>query len=159
MDSIRSYVLSIVAAALLCGICQSFWDHKSATGAIVRTITGLLVAITVLSPIVNLEIGDLTKYFSSLQTDADAIVSAGEEIGQTERARIITQQCEAYILDKADRLGLSLKVQVQLAENDSLQPETATLQGTASPYAKSVLGTYITESLGIPEEKQIWIIK
>lgn len=158
MDSIRAYILRIVAAALLCGICQSFSDGKSATGAIVRIVTGLLLAITVLSPAVDLRIDDYTGYLSGLQADADAMVSDGEQIGQRERSHIITQQCEAYILDKADSLDLTIQVQVQLAEDDSLRPDSVTLQGAASPYVKSVLGAYITESLGIPEDKQTWII-
>ncbi len=156
MDAIRAYILRIVAVALLCGICHSFFDGKSALGTIVRMVTGLLMAIAVLSPMVELQIDDFTSYLSGLQVDADAMVADGDLAGQSERIRIITEQCEAYILDKADSLGLTLQVQVQLSQDDSLHPESITLLGVASPYAKSVLREYISDSLGIPEEKQIW---
>lgn len=156
MDEIRTYILRIVAAALLCGICQSFIDGKSAISAAVRVVTGLLLAITVLSPVVDLKIEDFTGYLNGLQADTNEIVTHGEEVGQMECARIITEQCETYILDKAAGLDLTLQVEVQLASDKSLQPESITLQGAVSPYAKSVLAEYITESLGIPEDKQSW---
>ena len=156
MDAIQTYILRIVAVALLCGICHSFFDGKSAIGTIVHMVTGLLLAITVLSPIVKLQIDDFTGYLSGIQADTETMVADGEQAGQRERARIITEQCEAYILDKADSLGLTIQVQVQLTQDDSMHPESIALQGAASPYAKSVLREYITDSLGIPEEKQIW---
>lgn len=158
MDTIRSYILRIVAAALLCGICQSFFSSKNAAGAIVRMVTGLLLAITVLSPVVDLRIGDLTGYLSGLQTYTDSIVEDGEEVGQRERAGIISEQCETYILDKAASLGLTLQVDVQLADDDFLRPKSITLKGSVSPYAKSILEEYIADSLGIPKDKQLWSI-
>ena len=156
MENIYTYILRIVAAALLCGISQSFSDDKKTTGAIIKIVTGLLMAVTVLSPIIELRIDDFTNYLNILQNETAAVVSDGTQVGQREQTRIITQTCEAYILDKARNLGLTVAVQVQLSDDDNSLPKSITINGAASPYAKSVLSAYITETLGIPEDKQQW---
>lgn len=156
MENIYAYILRIVAAALLCGISQSFSDDKKTTGAIIKIVTGLLMAVTILSPIIELRIDDFTDYLNNLQNETASVVSDGTQVGQREQAHIITQKCEAYILDKAENLGLTLEVQLQLSDDDNPFPKSITIKGAVSPYAKSVLSAYITDTLGIPEDKQQW---
>ncbi len=158
MRNIGEYVLRIVAAALLCCLCQAFFDGKKANGVVIRMITGLLLAIAVLSPVVELRIEDFTEYLGSIRENTASVVAEGELIGQSELKSIITQRSEAYILEKAKSLNLDLEVEIKLSEDQSPRPESVRIRGAVSPYAKSVLRTYITDTLGIPEDKQQWII-
>ncbi|MBQ4642350.1 MAG: hypothetical protein IJB47_08045 [Oscillospiraceae bacterium] len=158
MDSIRQYVLRIVAVAILCGICQSFFEEKKANKAVIRMVTGLLLSVTILSPIIQFKLNDISDYLSDLRENTAQIVADGESAGIAEQERIIKERCEAYILDKANSLNLELGVQVHLADDQSLHPECVRLTGAVSPYAQSVLRAYISDTLGIPEENQQWSI-
>ena len=59
-------------------------------------------------------------------------------------------------MDKADRMGLEISLEVELDDNNSV-PSGACISGDLSPYAKKVLGEYIEDSLGIAKENQKWI--
>ena len=70
-------------------------------------------------------------------------------------AQIISEQTEAYILDKAADLHANLHVEVTVGE-DNL-PTAVTLSGEASPYARRQIQAIIANDLGISKENQKWI--
>lgn len=86
----------------------------------------------------------------------EASQAAGQAEAETKRqmTAIISEEAATYILDKADALGLQLEVQVELDGN--LLPWGVSLQGAASPYARSRLSSQIETELGIPKERQVW---
>ena len=71
--------------------------------------------------------------------------------------RIISEKTSAYILDKAESLGLSLSASVQ-AEDDGSGPRPVSvfLTGSAEESAKKRLTEYIEDTFGIPKERQFW---
>ena len=98
---------------------------------------------------------------SRLDLDLDAYTRAVEErqveleqARDAELASVIASRTEAYILDKAARLGLSLTVRVET--------ETGA-EGVPLPWAAEVSGprseelaAYMERELGIPRERQVW---
>lgn len=156
MEKIGQYLLSVAVAALICGILSALVGKKTTGGALVKLLCGLFLVATVISPWAQVQLDDLTSYLDSLTLDANTITSAGVEIAAEEEAAIIKSKLEAYILDKADSLGLDLAVDVTLEEIQPYLPHTVTLTGTVSPYAKQVLSQYIADDLGIPEAYQLW---
>ncbi len=157
MDSIRQYILSVIAAALLCGIINSLVGSKKASGKIVKLLTGLFMVLTLVAPWTKfnlLNIADITQYISA---DAQAAVTSGEEAAQNYMGEIIKQQTESYILDKASSLGLDVEVHVGLNGDTPPTPASVTITGTVSPYSKSILSRFIKNDLAIPEENQTWM--
>ena len=78
-------------------------------------------------------------------------LSAEQEDALRER---IAAQTQAYIEDKAASLGLNVHAEVRTAIYDGVPlPDSATLYGEKN----AALGAYITQELGITEEKQRWI--
>ena len=69
---------------------------------------------------------------------------------------IIKDRTEAYILDKAASMGLSLRVEVILSEEEIPKPITVKLWGTVPPYTKTRLRNWMEDTLGIGEEDQLW---
>ena len=69
---------------------------------------------------------------------------------------IIKEKTEAYILEKAESLGLDISVEINFGEADSMVPTEVRISGPVSPYAKDQLSKTISTDLGIPEERQIW---
>ena len=152
----KNYILSIVVAGIVCAITQSLLNKKTAVGQILRILTGILMTITVISPIADIRFINITDYIDGLSYEADAYVADGKTMAQEGIGGIIKDQVEAYILDKATHMDLALAVEVELDDSNNSIPCGVTITGDASPYAKEVMRTYIEETLGIAKEKQRW---
>ena len=156
MESVRGYLLSITVAALCCGILSSVLGKKGLTGSTVKFLCGIVMLLTVVGPLLDIQIGDLENSFKGLSQEANSITAFGQETALKEYAGIIKERTAAYILDKAESLGAELTVEVTLSDDDLLVPCAVTLSGTVSPYAKKVFTKTIVKDLGIQEEEQIW---
>lgn len=156
MDSIKAYVLRIIIVAIVCSITSSLLKEKTASGKMVNLLCGILMAITILSPIVSISFRNVTDFYYGISTNAERYVNNGKTAAQEEAANIIKSQTEAYILDKAKNLGLQITVEVELDDSNNSVPCGAVINGAVSPYAKGTLEGYMQEQLGIPKENQIW---
>lgn len=156
MDGLRSYLLSVFAAAVICGIVTRLIGKKGTQGAVIQMIAGVFLAFTVIRPIADISldgIGDLTSDFSQ---DASLAAAAGEELTKDALAAGIKSRCEAYILDKAETLNAELTVEVTLTDEDIPVPYAVRLTGRISPYAKAQLQSVIAQDLGVDKEHQTW---
>lgn len=157
MTAVRSYLLSIAAAALLLALVQALLPQ----GAAKRTAAmagGLLVLLAVLSPLARLDYENLAKSISQLQLETET-ARTGIEVGSRElMAGIIKQRCETYILDKAEQMGVELQVEITVSEGAGYPyPTAAVLRGAVTEGQRQTLTDYIAENLGIPAEQQEWI--
>lgn len=151
------YILSIVAAAIICAVARSLMNEKTAMGQIVKLLTGILMTVTIIAPLANITFDHVTNYLDGLSADADAYVVNGKAVAQGEISGIIKSQVQAYILDKASSMGLKIAVEVELDEVNDQIPCGVTVTGAVSPYAKEVLSEYMSDILGIPKENQRWM--
>lgn len=157
MDHIRQYLLSILAAAIICAIVVKLTEKQSFTSAMIKLTAGLFLSLTVVSPFVKLQIEDISSYFDNLEASASEIVVSGQNAASKEKTEIILQQTQTYILDKAASYGAEIQVNAQISNPDTMIPDSVTLKGNISPYVKQRLQKTISEDLGIPEENQTWI--
>ena len=154
MDAVKEYLLSVTAAALICGIVSSLAGRNSSTSKLVKLLCGLFLASAVLKPLVDVRIDNIYDFADGVALNGDIAVSQGEKMASEEMKRIIKQKTETYILDKANALGLDIAVVVTL---EDYTPTTVTITGDVSPYAKADLCASIAQELDIPPEEQIWI--
>ena len=150
------YITSIIVAAILCAIIKGLIGEKSATGKISGLLCSVLMAITLIAPFKDVKFYNIPSYFNSLTDSADKYVLEGTSAAEKSIADIIKVQTEAYILDKADRMGLDISVEVELDERNSNVPDRVTVKGKLSPYAKEVFSNFLQDELGIAKEKQQW---
>lgn len=153
MDALRGYLLSVIAAALICGCVSSLVGNKGSISNISKLLCGLFLAITVIKPITDVRIEDMKTFTASIEADADTAVASGENIATEEMKRIIKDEVEAYIINKAKQLQTDLEVEVVL---DGIVPATVRVSGDFSPYVKSSIANSIARDLDIPQEEQIW---
>ncbi len=154
---IRKYLVGIVAAAIFCSVAKALQDGKSAIGRIVQMLGGILLAVTILSPVLNISFEGITDYFDDLSANAQAYVDEGKYASQESVNAIIKERTEAYILDKANRMGLQIAVEVELDASDNSIPCGVVFTGSVSPYAKEILCGYVEDNLGITRENQKWM--
>lgn len=153
MEALRLYIISVVAAALLCGIVTGLMPQGRAS-QIIRMVCGLFLAYTVLAGLTGLDL-QIPDWDVLAVTDARQAAALGESLGEAALTQVIKEQTEAYILDKAAVLGLSLEVEVSLDE--SQVPQSVVLEGQAFPYERQQLQNTIARELGIAKENQQWI--
>jgi len=151
----QNYILSIVATAIFCAITRSLLDEKSTMGQIVRLLGGILLSVAIIAPIKNISFQDITVYFDDIALEADVYREQGSAFAKESSQSIIKAQTEAYILDKANQMGLDISVEVSLGEDDMI-PNGIAITGTVSPYAKEVMETFMEDTLGIAKENQQW---
>ncbi len=152
----KHYVIAIVSAAIICAVGRSLINEKSTAGQLVRLLTGILMSVTLVAPIVNISFENIVSYMDGLAIEADSYITKGTSVAQESIDGIIISQTEAYILDKADRMGVRISVEVELDEDNDSVPCGVTVKGMVSPYAKEVISKYIEDTLGITRENQKW---
>lgn len=156
MEEIRQYFLSVIAMSLLCGIAQLFFAGSN-LDSIVKLVTGLMITIAVVSPVVRNQDFNLGSYLESISFDGSWVVMEGQEAAQHATSERIKQQTESYICDKAAEIGAVITADVTLDEQEPPMPSQVTVRGTVSPYVKKQLKFYLQKELGIIEENQLWI--
>lgn len=157
MDALRTYLIQITAAALVCAVINSLMEKKGSVSAILRMMCGIFMTVTLLNPILEIRLSDLPDYFLTYSDEADQLVAMGQENTKNELAEIIKEQVEAYILDEAGSVGAEIEVDVELSGEDIPTPCGVRIVGNVSPYGKKRLQQIIKEELGIPMEAQLWV--
>lgn len=153
MEGIREYLLSVTAAALICGIVSSLVGKNGSTSNLLKLLCGLFLCATVIKPAVDVKLDDIYSFTDQLSVSSELAVQAGEQMAAEEMKRFIKVKTETYILDKAKTLGAEVEVEIKL---DDVVPAGVTVTGDISPFAKSSLAASITQDLGISPEEQIW---
>ena len=154
MGVIKEYLISVTAASVICGIIAGLIKKDSAISAVVKLLSGIFLTITILSPIIKLPLTNITLHIDSLSDEAENTVQVGKQIATEEMKAIITTNVQAYILEKAEKLGADIEVEVFLQD---LIPKSVRIIGQTAPYTKLQLSGYITDNLDIPVEEQQWI--
>lgn len=156
MGALKQYLLSVIVVSIFCAIINALLSQKGSSALLLKLISGIIITITVIKPLISFQMNDIYAYIESFSVDASNYVMQGEKTFNEANAAIIKEKTQAYILDKATSLGANISVDVVLDTNAPYIPITVYLDGTVSPYAKKQLSDYIAEKLAIGKEAQIW---
>ena len=156
MDGVRSWLLGIVLTSLAGGLARQL-APQGKEQAMVRLVSGLLLALAILRPLAGGSGGweglEIAAGSFSLQSGEQAEIYRKNQ--QEALSAIIAETTEAYILDKANRLGLDCTVRVTVAAGESgiPLPTSVTIRGPYSP----ALAECLEEEVGIPAQEQFWL--
>ena len=156
MAAIREYILSIISAAVISGILYGVLDSKGLPGSFGKLFCGIFLSIVLINPLTNLSFDGVTDWIESCGAEGERYVSDGEKMSAERMRENISAQCEAYILDKAARMGLDVEVRVALSCTAPYPPESVTIHGAAPPYGRSALNDVISEDLAVQKENIQW---
>ena len=156
MRALAEYIVSVSAAALLCGILNSM-TVKGTAKEILKLVSGLFLAFCVISPVSNLRLPELTEVGADLKEEAAAASQSGEAMAGDAVSESISAQLEAYILDKAGAMGLDVEAELQVDPSQGCLPKSLTLWGDAPVQKRQRFIQQIAEDLGIREEDVQWI--
>lgn len=150
---VRQYVLGLIGAALLAAVAVSLageGTHKQ----LVRLLCGIVMTLVFLRPLAGWRFEPDLSFMKEVLDAGSREANAGQNLAREEQIRRITAGVESYILDKADREGADLTVEVTLTED--LLPAGVVLRGKASREAKENLSRMLEQDLGITKENQLW---
>lgn len=157
MAELKQYVVSVATAAIICGIVTGMAPGGNLQ-RILKMICGIFLALMVMEPITRMDADGLISEFAiSYNQEADSAAAFGEELARDSMTEYIKQESEAYILDKANDLGLTLDVEVILSRQTPPVPDSAVIRGNIPNNTKQWLEQLIVEDLGIAKEKLQWI--
>ena len=157
-EVLRNWILSLVGAALLGAFALSLTPAGRAR-SVVRLLGGVIMAIAMISPLRDF---DFETYSMSLASYRSAAAQATERAAETNdrlSRTIIEQECAAYILDKAQSLGITPeKVTVTAKWGEALcwYPHEATVCARADAASRERLAQTVQTDLGIPAERLHW---
>ena len=157
MDTIRAYLLTVVSASIICALVTELIGKKSPYIAAIKLLLGLFLSITVISPLVKINLNDISSYFEDFHVDGVSVTEDGEIAANAEMSTLIKENTETYILEKARALGASLNIDVTVTGSAPPIPTTVIIKGTVSPYTKKELQNMIEKDLAIPKENQLWM--
>lgn len=155
MEGLRQYAVSVVSAALICGIVSRL-SSGGASKEILRLLSGIFLAFAVLAPIARVDLGQLELPDLLDASDAASISQEGADAARKSMAALIQEHTEAYIVDKATALHASLSAQVTVSDDEIPIPVAVRLTGVVSPNVRRQMEDFIQEELGITRENQKW---
>lgn len=160
-DIIGTWIIGIVGTSLVTCIISSI-APKGKSRNMCRFIGGLLMLIAVLKPLINIEAGGMAKVVASLKTESGIYTANLEEENFKMFKEIIAEDTAAYILDKAEKLGVvqcEVSVSTKKEEDGYPYPYEIWVSAFMSEVQKAELSVCIETDLGISADKQHWSIK
>lgn len=152
----RQWLVGITCAAMITALAEGL-SPPGAVRKIGRFTGGLVLLVAVLKPIASVDGQALSRALTEYRLDLSAYSTRLEEENSALMKSIIEEQSAAYIVDKAEQLGLSCRVEVE-AEADGQWPVpwTVTVTGPLDEADQETLTRQIQADFGIPAERQFY---
>lgn len=157
MDGVRGWLLSVIAACLLCALADALMPQGPVKKA-GRLVCGLVLLCVMLSPLPGLRLEEgqawLEGYFAGLEQQKQDL----KEAADAGTKGIIEEEYAAYIVDKAKELGIVCRARVvcRTGEDGLTVPERVEVTGRFSDEEQSRLTQIIEEELLVPPERQAY---
>ena len=155
MEGIRGYFLAIVAACMLAVLACALLKN-SKMQRITKFIAGILILLTVATPLLRIDTAALAERISELGRGSRFDTQEISKDYQTMLRALVKKNTQTYIEDKAQELGGIIQAEVTVGSGEYPAPEHVVLTGTMTPEQEQALESYIADSLGIPPEQQEW---
>lgn len=153
MQSLREYLLFIVAACLIASLASGM--VKSAlVGRVVRLISGILILLVTISPLVHVDLKDISDTMS--KTGDTSAISDVQERTKQQFASQIQAATEEHIEKIAEQMGLVVQAKVTLDDAQIPTPIAVELIASLQPEQIVSLAEYIEQNIGISKENQRW---
>jgi len=157
-ELIRTWIMGLTGAAFLATIATTL-TPKGRPRAVVGLVTGLVTIVALIAPIIEFDYAAYASNVAHFEVSLEARNQEWEASQERLTSRIIRERSEAYILDKAESLGLvGLDVEVATGRNADgwLFPDRVWIIGEVSAAQQRALAEFLAGTFGIPAERQYW---
>ena len=144
--------------SLFCGIALGLMPEGGVKKAASIACTVVLV-MTVLLPLGTLDVSQYSLELAKYREMGEQLEERGDAVRDSMSRTVIEQECEAYIMDKAEAMGITVdtvKVRAFWSSEGVWVPESAEIRSGCGESEKNRLSDVIFADLGIPAENQEW---
>ena len=155
MDVVREWLLGVLCAAVAAALVEHLAPEK-AVGSICRMAGGILLLIAVVRPILHVDMGTFAAAVVPTWSEITDSQMAGEDLALIKN--IIGEETGAYILDKAESLGIPCTQVVVTCDTKDNVPYPSAVQifGPLGEEQRCTLSRVIESELAIPEQRQTY---
>lgn len=150
----RAWLLGIVLTAFAAALARQL-APQGKEQAMVRLAGGLLLTLAILRPLAGMDWEGPALAAGSFQTQTREQAEIYRKNQIQALSAIIEERTEAYILDKAEQLGLACSVEVTAEAGESGVPLPCRVT-ICGPYSRE-LAVCVEEEVGVPAENMIWL--
>ena len=148
----------ICALSVFCGVLMNL-TPSGGVKRIMAVLCSAALLCAILSNVQALDLGTYRLELARLREREASLQESGAALEERLNRLVIEEQLEAYILDKAAKLGLELP-EVKLALSWSMEgfwvPNAVTIRYRGSEAARLALERSLEAELGIPAAEQEW---
>jgi len=158
VELIRIWVLGLTGAAFLAAIAMTL-TPKGRPRSVVGLVAGLVTVVALIAPILEFDYAAFAQNVSGFEVSLEARTEEWELQQERLTSLIIRERSEAYILDKAESLGLvGLDIEVATARSPDgwHYPYRVWVSGTYTSSQQRALSEFLAGTFGIPAERQYW---
>ena len=156
---IQESIRQLCAVSIFCGAAINI-TPEGGVRRIMQLLCTAALTMAILSPIKEIDFDIYALETARLREAESAIHERTARIDRRLNRAVIEEQCEEYILDKAEELGANVsgvKVQAQWNMDGLWVPYSAEIDAPDIGSAKAALESVIENELGIPAERQMWM--
>lgn len=153
----HSWLLSLVGAAVVCAMAVAL-TPSGRPRRITSLVCGIVMIIALISPLRRFDVSLYSREVQKYRQAGQDIAANGEKINEELSRTIIEQDCEAYILDKAELLdsGAAIDITARWDTQGFWYPYEADIGGALSDSQKKTVAGLLESDLGIPLDRQTW---
>ena len=155
----RTMLRSLIALSLFGGAALYLCPEGGGKRVLKLLVTALLTAAA-LSPFHAPDFDFLSAEEAKLSSLEAKLLQDSARKQDTLKQLLLRQNCERYIVTRAQALGLRVeRAEVELTDTGAqgLRPVSVTLKASGGAEELETLCELIRDELGIPVERQVWI--
>lgn len=148
----------LCALSVLCGAALSLCPEGGVKRVLNIACSAALLCV-IIQPISEFDYSVYALELAKNRQQEDALISAGTEFSDSLNRLVIEERYEAYILDKAEKLGLEMSgvsVTAEWSMEGLWVPSSAELRCAENEALRRELSGILEAELGIPAERQQW---
>lgn len=155
MGVIREWLLGVTCSAMVMALAESL-APEGGVKKVCRLAGGLVLLLAAIGPVVKLDEDAMAKALAEYRVTAQDYSDSLAERNNLLYKTIIEENTAAYILDKAEEMGISCQVEVTYAYDDegSPYPCSVTVRGSWTEEQQIHLSLFLENDLGISVQRQ-----
>lgn len=154
----NGYISGLIYTSAFCAVCLAL-TPKGRVKSVVSFACGIAMITALFSPLIGLDFSDYSETLAGYKEEAEKIANEGVNSTDKLNRLYIEEQCESYILDKAESLRVYVRevnVYLEWSDKGFWYPVSAEITAECSDSAQKQLSAYIESELGIERSKQNW---
>ena len=154
-ELVRQWLLGVACTALILAVSDSLAPDGSVK-KICRLAGGLALLLAAVGPVFRMDSGVLARTLEEYRIMVQSCEDALEEQNNLFYQTIIEENAAAYIVDKAEEMGISCQAEVTFFyDEDGVPcPWEVTARGDWTDGTRKALERLLEDDLGVPPQRQ-----